>query len=314
MKTRRLITSVFLASVLLAGAATVAAQEDTTATIAFSDPNKPGTLRVELMMADIRITGADTKEVSVRADIPLDDGKSKRKNGLRSLGGGSSYRISEKDNVVTLHSGDFPHAHGMADLNITVPHNTNIVLSVMHGGDTRVSGVSGNVEISNQNGDMRLENLSGGVAADTMNGGISATFAKLSEGNAYSFASMNGEITIRVPETTKASVRFRAQVGEILTDFDESQLVTKQEGTVVVGDVNIPNPTPAPAPKVEATVSPKVEVSVNGVRVTTPRAPKPPKPPFPSPGGQVVTGTLNGGGPEIIATTMRGTITFRKAN
>lgn len=312
MKTRSFITPAFLASVLFAGAATLAAQEDSTATIAFSDPNKPGTLKVELMLADIRITGADTKEVSVRADMPLDDGKPRRKNGLRSLGGGSSYRIVEKDNVVTLSSGDFPHAHGMADLDITVPHNTNIVLSVMHGGDTRVSGISGDVEVSNQNGDMRLENLSGGVAADTMNGEISATFAKLSEGKAYSFASMNGEITIRVPETAKASVRFRAQVGEILTDFEENQLVTKQEGALVVGSADADKTQKAaPAPAVEATASPRVEVTVDGVRV---RVPRPPKPPFPSIGGQVVTGTLNGGGPEIIATTMRGTITFRKAN
>jgi hypothetical protein len=60
MKTRSLIAPVFLALVLLTGAATLAAQEDSTATIAFSDPNKPGTLRIDLMMADIWITGADT--------------------------------------------------------------------------------------------------------------------------------------------------------------------------------------------------------------------------------------------------------------
>lgn len=311
MKTRSLITPVFLASFLFAGAAALAAEEGSTATIAFSDPNKPGTLKVELMMADIRIAGTDTKEVGVRADIPLDDGNAKRRNGLRSIGGGSSFRITEKDNVVTLSSGDFPHAYGMADLDITVPRNTNIVLSVMHGGDTRVSGISGDVEVSNQNGDMRLENLSGGVAADTMNGEITATFANLSTGKTYSFASMNGEITIRVPETAKASVRFRAQVGEILTDFEENQLVTKQEGAVLVGSADAyATPQPGPAPE----VAPAAEVAIDGVRVPrTPRAPRPPKLPFPSPGGQVVTGTLNGGGPEIIATTMRGTITFRKS-
>jgi hypothetical protein len=309
MKNRNLITPVILASVLFAGAATLAAQDDSTATVAFSDPNKPGTLKVELMLADIRIIGADTKEVSVKADIPLDDGKPKRKNGLRSIGGGSSYRITEKDNVITLSSGDFPHTHGMADLDITVPRNTNIVLSVMHGGDTRVSGISGDVEVSNQNGDMRLENLSGGVAADTMNGEISATFANLSTGKTYSFASMNGEISIRVPETAKASVRFRAQVGEILTDFEENQLVTKQEGSVVVDSADAyETPQPAPAPK----PAPNPQPVIAGVR--TPKAPKAPKPPQPWFGGQVVTGTLNGGGPEIIATTMRGTITFRKAN
>jgi len=312
MKSNRIITSTFLAALLFAGATACAAPENTTTTIKFSDPSKPGTLKVDLMMADIRIVGADTSEISVRADTAIDDGTPQRKDGLRSIGGGSSFRLSESNNVVTLNSGDIfgGHGHGGATFDIIVPRATAIVLMVLHGGDTVVRGVSGNVEISNANGDMKLEDLSGGVAADTMNGEITASFAQLTEGRTYSFASMNGEIDLRVPASAKASVRFRAQVGEVLTDFDETQLVTRLGPAVVVEGVEGAEVAMAPVPPVPPV--PPVAAS-EGVR--PPKAPKPPRGfSFPAFGGQVVTGTLNGGGPELIATTMRGTITLRKSD
>ncbi|HUG10548.1 MAG TPA: DUF4097 family beta strand repeat-containing protein [Opitutaceae bacterium] len=317
MKPYRILQSVILAGALLASAAAASAEEDSLTTLKFSDPSKPGTLKIDLMLGDVRVVGADTNEITVRADTPIDDGGKKRKDGLRSIGGGGAYRIVEKDNVVTIDAGDMfgGHGHGMSDFEITVPRSTSVVLSTMHGGDTVVRGLTGDVEVSNQNGDMHLEDLSGGVAADTMNGEIRAEFAKLSEGKTYSFASMNGEIDLRVPANAKASVRFRAQVGEILTDFEENELVTKLGPKVVVEGRGTPAPAPAPkpTPSVDAAPAPTVDVSVNGVRIRAPRAPRPPSHGSPF-GGQVVTGDLNGGGPELIATTMRGTITLRKAD
>ena len=311
MKPNRIIQTVIVAGALLAAAAiTARADDESSTTIKFSDPSKPGTLRIELMIADIKVTGADTNEVTVLADSPVDNGKP-RKDGLRSIGGGSGYRVTEKDNVITIDAGG---AMGMmnggpADFDITVPRNTNIVLKVVHGGDTVVDGVSGDIEISNQNGDVHLKDISGGVAADTLNGEIVAQFAKLPEGKTYSFASMNGEISLRVPPTAKANVRFRAQLGEVLTDFSDKELVTHLGPTVTVETPEAPEAVPAPTP----------DPAIAGVHA--PKAPKshefppfPKIPSFPAFGGQVVTGTLNGGGPELIATTMRGTITLRKSD
>ena len=52
-------------------------------------------------------------------------------------------------------------------------------------------------------------------------------------------------------------------------------------------------------------------------RDRAPGAPMPPMPPMPPAlptlgGGKIVSGTLNGGGPEIQIATMNGTITLRK--
>ena len=319
MKQNRIIQSVIVAGALLAATAAHARGDgESTSTIKFSDPSKPGTLRIELMIADIRVKGADTDEVSVTADTPIDDGRP-RKDGLRQIGGGSAFRVHEKDNVITVDAGgDMGMMNrGPADFDITVPRNTNVVLKVVHGGDTVVEGVSGDVEISNQNGDVQLKDVSGGVAADTMNGEIMAGLSKISQGKTYSFASMNGEIDVRVPATARANVRFRAQLGEVLTDFDDKELVTHVGATVVVEGDETPAPEVAPVPPVPE-VAPVAPVASKDGKVKTPKPAKAPKfpsfPSFPAFGGQVITGTLNGGGPEIIATSMRGNITLRKSD
>ena len=60
-----------------------------------------------------------------------------------------------------------------------------------------------------------------------MNGEISADIVALKQNTPLSFTSMNGEVALRLPADAKANVRLRTHNGTILTDFDETQLVTK---------------------------------------------------------------------------------------
>jgi len=78
-------------------------------------------------------------------------------------------------------------------------------------------------------GAIRLEDVAGGVVAGTMSGEIQANIRELREGKPLSFTSMNGEVTLRLPEQAKANVRLRTQNGAVLTDFDDTALVTKTE-------------------------------------------------------------------------------------
>src|SRR5688572_12693552 len=94
------LLAVALASLSL-GAAHAA--EDTSS-IAFSDPSKPGTLKISLTNGDLRITGSDTAEVTVRSDLQPQE-KGQRRDGLRVLTSSASYSLTEKENVVTLNSG-----------------------------------------------------------------------------------------------------------------------------------------------------------------------------------------------------------------
>lgn len=351
MNTIRLPFLPLVASCLLAiaPAATVARAADgpEKTTIKFSDPSKPGTLRITIAMGDIRIKGADTPEVTVSTEMPAESAHP-RSDGLRVLSESSSYSLTEKGNVVTLDAGqEFNFGRNDSSFDITVPRNTNIVINSSFGGEVSVGQITGDIEIKSLNGEVVLEDVTGGALVETMNGEIKANVQALREGKPLSFTSMNGEIALVVPADTKANVRLRTQNGAILTDFDDKSLVTKTEsirgnrksGRVIVNvgpDTRINGDSSAEMREsVRAAIKAGAEAAreaaeamreaaqaareaAQEARVQSeaggPVAPLPPIPPLPPmTGGKLVSGTLNGGGTEIYVTAMNGDVTLRKA-
>lgn len=230
MKPSRLYPSFLLAAalavVLLATAISARADETT---IAFSDPAKPGTVKISVKMGDITVVGSDRPDVAVETDFEQENAPV-RKDGLRVISESATYSFIEKDNVIVLDTGDSWAGFGSdAEFHLEVPRNTNIVIANGFGGEVSLANIEGDIEIKSMNGEIDLDEISGGVLVETMNGEIRAKFAKLVAGKPVSFTSMNGEIDIHVPEDAQAKVRLRTQNGAILTDFDEQALVTKTE-------------------------------------------------------------------------------------
>jgi hypothetical protein len=230
MKTTRYYLLLPVAAWLLVAApVSRAAGESEPSTIKFTDPAKPGTLRVVIAMGDVKVTGADVAEVIVATDIAPATTKP-RADGLRILSESATFSLTEKDNVVTLDAGqDLNFRGGQSRFDITVPRHTCLMVSNALGGEIRVSQLTGDIEIKSLNGEVKLTDVAGGALVETMNGGITARILTLHEGKPLSFTSMNGEITLHVPADANANVRLRTQNGAILTDFDEKTLVTKTE-------------------------------------------------------------------------------------
>jgi Putative adhesin len=376
------------AFMLLFVTAARAATDTETSTLKFSDPAKPGTLKVSLSHGDIRIRGTDAAEITVKSEAkPITS--TPRKDGLRVLTASSSFTFTEKDNVALLDYGRDNWGGGDSDFDITVPRSTAIVIASNLGSDVRITDVSGDVEIKTLNGDVVLDGLGGGALVETMNGEIKASFTQqLPAGKPLSFSSMNGEIAIRVPAEAKANVRLRTQNGSILTDFDDKALITKTESLPVGRSVrsrtslHTSSKSAVPAtPAVTATAIPAPPTApMAPTAPMPPTAPIPPTAPVvdddksdshdaadreamredmreaareaarasaeagraiaeatrvavqvahnamaeggmmshgvsfipPMTGGKLVTGTLNGGGPEIMINTMNGDVTLRK--
>jgi hypothetical protein len=317
---------------MLVSAAHGADSESTT--IKFSNPDQPGTLKLTVATGDLDIRGSDTAEVTVRTELKP-EGQAQRKDGLRVLTTSSTYSLVEKDNVITLSYGadSWPGAGG--DFDITVPRNTNVIISSSFGGHIHVGEISGDLEIKSLNGEVTLDQVAGGALVETMNGEIKADIVALKENTPLSFSSMNGEVALRLPSDAKANVRLRTHNGSILTDFDETQLVTK---TASLKGVSGPEGSHAMGNSVSAEVRIAVREAVKlgqemareaaaGAREALREAngqgadddehhrmPVPPMAPLPPmTGGKIVTGTLNGGGPEIRISTMNGDVTVRKS-
>ena len=357
-------SSLFLTAALTFAVVSGARAQNDANTIKFSDPAKPGTLKIVMAHGSMRIQGTDAAEVVVGSESkPVS--RTPRKDGLRVLSSAASFSLTEKDNVITLDTSDglWRGGGGNGDFRVSVPRNTSVVVQSAFGGDINCNGIAGDIEINSMNGEIRLDDVSGGIVVGTMNGEIRANIRELREGKPLSFTSMSGAVVIRVPESAKASVRLRTQNGSVLTDFDETVLVTKSESTPGmsrgphrVSMVKGPNGKIIGAEVADAireatregvetarTDAEKARSEADKARreadrarrdadrersradhatpatEATPVPPVAPKPPTmpkiampPISGGKLVTGTLNGGGPEINVSTMNGDVTLRK--
>jgi hypothetical protein len=340
------VAPVARATDLPAPAATEEGPTNSPTHLKFSDPTKPGTVRLKIMWGDVTVTGADTPEVTILANIKNKNAAERRPDGLRRLDSEITYTAFEKDNVIMVElGGGAPHAATGARLVLTVPRNTSVVVQNSLGGNATVKDVVGDVEIHSLNGEVTLDQINGSALIETMNGEIHAGFARVTEGKPLSFTSMNGEIEVRIPADTKANVRLRTQNGAVYTDFDEQALVTKTEAAhsriskhhriVVPADIDGPASPEDESDwhdQVRDAVREAARTGVEAAREAVEAAHEaaqaaregvaeargmPAPMPMPSAlltfsGGKVVSGTLNGGGPEIQIATMNGTITLRK--
>jgi hypothetical protein len=357
-------TLILAAALALVPLGTARAGESTSA-IAFSDPAKPGTLRIRVWHGDVTVHGADVKEVTVKADAESAE-PTPRKDGMRVLSTSASYSLSEKGNVASLEYGPDGWGEGSSDFEVTVPRSTSVVVANSAHGDITVDGVTGDIDVRTTHGDVKLDNVSAGALVETVKGEIDVTVKSLAESKPLSFTSMGGEVVLRVPADLKAAVRFRTHRGTILTNFDDKVLVTKTEiskharkpraskdekgdGTAPTAETEATpsaDATAAVAPAAATPATPKsysdddwrdqlrdsireaaqdaamaardaaeaareglseARLAIDRSDMTTPLPPLPPMT-----GGKTVSGTLNGGGVEIQATTLNGDITLKK--
>jgi hypothetical protein len=242
-------------------------------TVPFSDPSRPGTVKVNLLQGRITVKGVDRKDVAVTPSgarqIPRREPQ--ESTGLRRLSQPAGVTIEEENNVMSIGSGRF----GGGDLNIEVPLKTNLRLTTLSGGPLNVEGVEGEIEVTNMNGPISLTDVAGSVVAHSMNGKVVATLRQITPQKPMAFTSMNGAVDVTLPPAVKANLKLRSDNGDIFTDFDV-QL----------------QPRAAKVPTVQ-------DSRGRGGR-------------FRLEVDNSISGSVNGGGPEFELRTFNGTIFLRK--
>jgi hypothetical protein len=210
------------AVVILAAAATVAVGQDRV-TVPLTDASRPATVRVDTMRGDLVVRAHEAREVVVesrggnerrptRRDRERD---SSENQGLKRIDiGGSDLNISERDNVVTVHSG----GHRGGDVNVLVPRASNLTLKTMTG-EITVEGVRGDIEANSMNGEVTIRAVEGSVVAHSLNGDVSVVLDRV-ETKPMSFSTMNGDIDVTLPADVKARFKLHNDRGEIYSDFD----------------------------------------------------------------------------------------------
>lgn len=224
MKTIKLIVMV----VLLLPMVMLNAQESIDLfTVPLSNPNSPGKLEIHQISGSINVIGYTGNEVIVKASVMERSSKHKSKDGLKRIAN-SSLKIGaeEKDNMVRIINDNHNRE---TNLEIKVPTNFSLKLSTINNGNIDVQGVNGELEISNVNGEITLLNISGSASADTTNGDIKVVFESI-KNTGMAFSSFNGDVDVTFPNSLKADVKLKSDMGEIFTDFEMA--VNKQKPVV----------------------------------------------------------------------------------
>ena len=102
----------------------------------------------------------------------------------------------------------FSHGNnsGQVTYDVIVPASSMLDSVETVNGDVNISGVSGKVVAESVNGDLEISDLEGDVALSTVNGGVDADFTKCDGDQSIKAETVNGRVTITLPEDADVQV------------------------------------------------------------------------------------------------------------
>jgi DUF4097 and DUF4098 domain-containing protein YvlB len=240
-------------------------------TVPFSDPTRAKTVKINLLHGNITVRGYEGNEVIIEG-TPQSSERRGAPAGMRRIPMRSTGLEAEEENNTVRISANALSQY--VNMTVQVPRATSLQLKSVNSNLLTVENVEGDIEANCTNGKVALNNVSGSVIAHSLNGGINATINQVRGDKPMSFSTLNGNIDVTLPATIKARMKFKADHGDVFTDFDV---------------------TTEPAPK--ATVEERREGNRGKYRISVDRS---------------VYGTVNGGGTEMSFTTVNGRIYVRK--
>ena len=216
-------------------AQTPAAGSANQVTVPFSDPSRPGTVKVSVLSGSISVRVGSGRDVIVNTtdgrdpdDVRERERERSRERsrtgppddpaaGMKRLTQPAGVNIEEENNTVSINA---PAMLGRVTVAIQVPAATNLVLRAVNGGEVSVQGVNGSIEVNNVNGKITLTDVGGPVIAHATNGKVVATLKQLPAGKPMAFTSFNGDVDVTLPPSAKATLKMRSDRGDVYTDFD----------------------------------------------------------------------------------------------
>lgn len=194
------------------------AQESQVINIPLSRPGDVMTLDISILSARIEVIGEDRDDVQF--EVSAVEGKRKivTPSGTRELTTGAyAFDVEEEDNYVEL---DTDWRANKVHVVARIPRLADMEISTTNNGEITVSNVQGNLVLSNTNGPITATNISGSVIAESVNDNIDVSFEAIGDEVAMSFASVNGNLTLGLPDDAGVELRIDIADGEIVSDFE----------------------------------------------------------------------------------------------
>ncbi|HEY4061312.1 MAG TPA: DUF4097 family beta strand repeat-containing protein [Puia sp.] len=206
--------------------------------VPLSSPGKHYSLRVGITTGSIKVVSYPGKEIVIDVHSRgrgSDDGDRDEGTGMRRIHTPDGYEVTahEDDNNVTVHNSN---PNKSMDLSLKIPQDVKLTLSTVNGGDIDVENIKGEIEVQDVNGSIRLTNIEGSVVANSVNGGVTVSFLSVDPKAPMAFSTLNGNVDVTLPASTKANLKLKSDRGEIFSDFDIA--IDKSEPKVVKSSDN----------------------------------------------------------------------------
>src|SRR5438552_5455333 len=212
---KRLLPIIVLIATLFAIATAHAQDSGDRIVVNFSDPARPGLLKVNFISGGISVKTHSGRDVIIESRSGRNRGgrPSTTPDGLRRIDtNATGLTIDEEDNVMS--GGSRGGFNTGANLEIQVPAKTNLNLRTVNGGAIVVEGVEGEMEINNTNGDVMMNNVAGSVVAHATNGRMVVSLRELTPNKPMSFTTLNANVEVTLPANAKANLKMRTDNGE----------------------------------------------------------------------------------------------------
>jgi hypothetical protein len=227
-----------LCVLILTGLVTGAAQRETTTSRTLRFAGDGGrSLDIRAIKGSIHVTGYDGNEVQLEARRTTDaDSEADRRSADQDV------RLDVSEGApriaIAVHELTWPlcgdsgpwNSDGKRrrydvrfDFTVRVPHNTELYLCTINGGDIRVDGTTGDFDVSNINGRITMTGIRGSGRATTVNGPVNVTFLE-SPRTASMFKTINGDVDLTFSASLAADFSMKTMHGDLLTDFDVERL------------------------------------------------------------------------------------------
>jgi hypothetical protein len=205
-------------------------------TVPFSDPSRPGTVRLHLVSGSVTVKASQSGQAVIEARVVAGrDREAPPPGGLRRLTQPANLTVVEEANLLTVRNSS---RNRSVDVEIQVPARTNLNLTTVNDGRIVVEGIEGDIDVTNHNGPITLTSVAGTVVAHSMNGKIVAILTRVTAGKPMAFTTLNGGIDVTLPASVKANVKLRSDNGDVFTDFD---MQVKPAPSAKVGDTSKDN-------------------------------------------------------------------------
>ncbi|HUB60806.1 MAG TPA: hypothetical protein VL978_08890 [Puia sp.] len=245
--------------------------------VPLTDPAKPVTLEAKLMNGFIKVIGYDGKDVivQVRMDSTRDenDDQDDDSKGMKRIGSTGGLDVRAEENENTVRINAGMTNRKLLGLTIKVPQNTERI-------DVGTIN-NGDISVSNVSGKIEISNVNGGITATGISGSVVAN-------------TVNGEVIVKFKSVDpKAVMAFSSLNGKIDVTFPadtKANLKLRSDRGEMFTDFDIA--VDKTQPKLET----KNEDHFHQIRIS-----------------DWISGTINGGGPEITMESQFSSIYIRKA-